>query len=122
MWLAQASLVARRAQRSRARVGVGLVYHGIGRKGGDAKREILATVPTRSFARLLRHFRRHYRVVSAGDLLDAVRERDRGEPLPLAITFDDDLASHVTEALPALREAGVTATFFLNGTPRRFWW
>jgi len=122
VWLAQASLASRRARRSRARVGVAVVYHRIGVDGGDAKREILAAVAARSFARLLHYFRRHYRVVSAGDLLDAVRRRERGEPFPLAITFDDDLASHVTEALPALREAGVTATFFVSGTPRRFWW
>lgn len=39
------------------------------------------------------------------------------------VTFDDNLPSHVLEALPALREAGATATFFLNpaelGSPGR---
>jgi peptidoglycan/xylan/chitin deacetylase (PgdA/CDA1 family) len=122
MWLAQASLVSRRTRRSPARVGVALVYHRIGGEGGDAKREILPAVPTRVFTRLLRHFHRHYRVVPASGLLEAVHERARGERFPVAITFDDDLASHVTEALPALQRAGVTATFFLSGTPRPFWW
>src|SRR5262245_41515858 len=122
MWLAQASLVSRRARRSPARVGLALVYHGISGEGGDPKREILPAVPTCEFTRLLRHLHGHYSVVPASGLLDAVCERKRGEPFPLAITFDDDLASHVTEALPALQGAGVTATFFLNGTPRSFWW
>jgi peptidoglycan/xylan/chitin deacetylase (PgdA/CDA1 family) len=33
----------------------------------------------------------------------------------LAVTFDDDLPSHVEQALPVLRECGVPATFFLSG-------
>jgi peptidoglycan/xylan/chitin deacetylase (PgdA/CDA1 family) len=44
----------------------------------------------------------------------------------VAITFDDDLPEHVRDALPALRNAGLTATFFLNGAsldgPYSFWW
>jgi peptidoglycan/xylan/chitin deacetylase (PgdA/CDA1 family) len=104
-----------------------LVYHRVGGKtSGDPSREILPAVSTAAFARQLRHFRRHYRVVHAGDLLDAVRARRRGERFPASITFDDDLATHVREALPALRQAGVTATFFLGGVSfegtQTFWW
>jgi peptidoglycan/xylan/chitin deacetylase (PgdA/CDA1 family) len=33
----------------------------------------------------------------------------------VAITFDDDLASHMSEALPALRHFQAPATFFLSG-------
>ena len=33
----------------------------------------------------------------------------------MAITFDDDLPSHASDALPVLRESGVAATFFLSG-------
>ena len=50
----------------------------------------------------------------------------RGEPFPLAITFDDDLRSHVELALPILPVAGAPATFFLTGAslqgPASFWW
>ena len=50
-------------------------------------------------------------------LLDAVTGRD-----DVRITFDDGNASDVEQALPALRERGLTATFFVVagrlGTPR----
>jgi peptidoglycan/xylan/chitin deacetylase (PgdA/CDA1 family) len=104
-----------------------LVYHRVGGAGsGDPAREILAAVSGSVFERQLRHVRRHYRVVAARELLDAVRRRRRGQRFPVAITFDDDLASHVRDALPALRKADTTATFFLGGSslhePRPFWW
>ena len=64
--------------------------------------------------------------MAAADILGAIRSRRRGERFPVAITFDDDLPEHVHEALPALRAAGVKATFFLNGAsldaPHAFWW
>src|SRR5207248_5880950 len=45
---------------------------------------------------------------------------------PIAVTFDDDLASHLQLALPILRRTGVQATFFLTGAtlrgPFSFWW
>jgi peptidoglycan/xylan/chitin deacetylase (PgdA/CDA1 family) len=68
----------------------------------------------------------HYRLVSGSDLPAAAAARGRGEPFPVAVTFDDDLLSHVEEALPALQEAGAPATFFLNASslraPHSFWW
>jgi peptidoglycan/xylan/chitin deacetylase (PgdA/CDA1 family) len=83
-------------------------------------------VSSRAFARQLRHIRRHYRVVPAAELLHATRSRRRGERFPVAITFDDDLASQVRHALPALRQTGLSATFFLTGAsldePHSFWW
>ena len=33
----------------------------------------------------------------------------------MAVTFDDDLRSHVDYALPTLRQLGVPAAFFLSG-------
>jgi peptidoglycan/xylan/chitin deacetylase (PgdA/CDA1 family) len=65
-------------------------------------------------------------VVPASELFAAAGARRRGDRFPVAVTFDDDLASHVTVALPILRRAGVCATFFLCGasleTPFAFWW
>jgi len=122
----QARVVCRLARLSPARAGVALVYHRVGGDGGDEAVEILPAVSSSAFAGQLRHLRRHYRVVPAGELLDAVRTRRRGQRFPVSITFDDDLASHVREALPALRQAGLTATFFLGGAaleePHSFWW
>jgi peptidoglycan/xylan/chitin deacetylase (PgdA/CDA1 family) len=40
---------------------------------------------------------------------------DVGEPLRLALTFDDDFASHTRYALPVLRDLGLHGTFFLSG-------
>jgi peptidoglycan/xylan/chitin deacetylase (PgdA/CDA1 family) len=56
----------------------------------------------------------------------AIRHRAPGARVPAAVTFDDDLSSHVSEALPVLQRAKVPAAFFLCGAsltgPHRFWW
>jgi peptidoglycan/xylan/chitin deacetylase (PgdA/CDA1 family) len=123
----RAVMVCRLGRLTAARTGAVLVYHRVGgRHGGDPGVEILASVSTGVFDQQLHHLRRHYRVVPAADLLDAVRSRRRGQPFPVAITFDDDLVSHVRNALPALQRASVHATFFLGGNslrePHPFWW
>jgi peptidoglycan/xylan/chitin deacetylase (PgdA/CDA1 family) len=65
-------------------------------------------------------------VVSASQLPGAVAGRRRGDPVPVSITFDDDLRSHVDYAMPALLEHGLPAAFFLNGASLReshvYWW
>jgi peptidoglycan/xylan/chitin deacetylase (PgdA/CDA1 family) len=74
----------------------------------------------------LRHLRAHYDVVPPSRLLDAVRQRRRGDRFPVAVTFDDDLRSHVATALPALQRVAVPAAFFLGGSslfgPVASWW
>jgi peptidoglycan/xylan/chitin deacetylase (PgdA/CDA1 family) len=122
-----ALLVSSTARLSSVRAGAVLVYHRVGgAERSDPARQILASIPEDVFAGQLRHLRRHYRVVAAGELLDAVRKRRRGQRFPVAVTFDDDLSSHVRDAAPALQRARVTATFFVGGTslrePRPFWW
>lgn len=122
-----AVVIAWLARLSSARTGAVIVYHRVGgSNGGDPSREILAAVSSGVFERQLRHLRRHYRVVRAAELLEAVRSRRRWQRFPVSITFDDDLASHIHAALPALQRAQVSATFFLGGTsldgPRPFWW
>lgn len=123
----RAILLCRRARLSRGRAGVVLVYHRVGgERSGDATREILPALSSRSFTRQLRHLRRNYRLVRASELLEAVYRRRRGERFPACITFDDDLARHVTEAVPLLQRQGLTATFFLGGvsleSAHSFWW
>jgi len=123
MRLAVLRLIARSSAR---RVGVVLVYHRVGGPGGDEDVEILPAVSSMEFARQLRDLRRKYDVVPAHDILDAVRARRRGARFPVAITFDDDLRSHVEFALPAVTAEGLPATFFLGGAslhrPNPFWW
>jgi peptidoglycan/xylan/chitin deacetylase (PgdA/CDA1 family) len=115
-----------RARWSSARVGLALCYHAIADSEGDPRRELSAAIAAQAFEAQLRHLRRCYRVVPASQLLSAASARARGRRVPLAITFDDDLRSHLSHAAPALRRAGLPATFFLSGAglggPYGFWW
>ena len=81
---------------------------------------------TSLFAKQARHLASRYNVVSASNLIGASEKRRQGARFPVAITFDDDLPSHVDLAAPILATAGLTATFFVSGAslrrPQRFWW
>jgi peptidoglycan/xylan/chitin deacetylase (PgdA/CDA1 family) len=113
-------------RRTALRAGVALVYHRVGTPGDDPERSLDPALDTRLFRAQLAHLARRHRIVTASRLPAAVRMRRRGEPFPVAVTFDDDLVSHVRDALPELRQATASATFFLNGAsldaPHAFWW
>jgi peptidoglycan/xylan/chitin deacetylase (PgdA/CDA1 family) len=108
------------------RVGAALVYHRVGDPAGDPSRELVPNMGVALFEAQIRHLRACYRLVRASELPDAIASRRRGERLPVAITFDDDLASHNSVAAPILERLGAPATFFLTGAslegPARFWW
>ena len=108
------------------RVGVAIVFHRIGDPQGDPAKEFVPARGTRLFESQVRHLKRGYRLVKASELLAACRTRRIGQRIPVAITFDDDLASHASVAMPILQNAGVPATFFLCGAsldrPFAFWW
>jgi peptidoglycan/xylan/chitin deacetylase (PgdA/CDA1 family) len=114
------------ARRSDRRLGFALVYHRVDDPRGDPRRELVPAMGTSVFAAQVRHLCSRYRVVAASELLDAIRQRRHREPFPVAITFDDDLATHAEVVVPILASAGATATFFLSGAslhaPYRFWW
>jgi peptidoglycan/xylan/chitin deacetylase (PgdA/CDA1 family) len=115
-----------RARWSGARLGLMLCYHGTATREGDPTREVNAAISVREFERHLRHLRGRYRVVPGSRLAAAAATRRRGRRLPVAITFDDDLPSHLSYAAPALQRARLPATFFLSGGglngPFSFWW
>lgn len=115
-----------RARLSARRVGAALVYHRIGDRQQPRDDHLVAALGARLFEAQLAHLARHYRPVPASGLLDAVRARRRGERIPVAITFDDDLRSHLTHATPILERRGIPATFFVSGAsregPAAFWW
>ena len=108
------------------RVGIALAYHAVGEPAGDAGRELVPNVATSAFRGQVRHLRSCYRLVAASELPDAIAERRRGQRIPVAITFDDDLASHAEVAAPVLQELGAPATFFITGATldasHVFWW
>jgi peptidoglycan/xylan/chitin deacetylase (PgdA/CDA1 family) len=124
LWLAVPLALTQRLRRSGT--GVALVYHRLADVAGDHGRELLPAISEADFRAQVAHLQRWYTVVAAGDLPEAARRRRRGEPLPVAITFDDDDPSHVRHAAPILRDMSAPATFFLCGAsldePRAFWW
>lgn len=113
-------------RRTALRAGAAVAYHRLGPVGGDPERELDPALAVELFERQLGELAARYRLVPASRLPAAVRMRRRGEPFPLALTFDDDLRSHAVHAAPALVRAGAPATFFLNGAslegPYAFWW
>lgn len=112
----QAALLRLAAARGRSLV---LCYHRIARELNPED-----ATPTHSVAELRAHIeavQRYGPVVSLDELIEGTA------PTPsFVLTFDDDYASHTELALPILRQAGVTATFFLSGRALqgrgRYWW
>jgi peptidoglycan/xylan/chitin deacetylase (PgdA/CDA1 family) len=108
------------------KLGLAVVYHAVGPVPGAPSRELVPALHARLFEEQVRDLKRRYRLVRAAALPAAARSRRRGQRFPLAITLDDDLASHAEEAAPILRRHRIPATFFLTGAtlrgPRTFWW
>jgi peptidoglycan/xylan/chitin deacetylase (PgdA/CDA1 family) len=124
--LAVAPVLARAVRWSGRRAGVALVYHRLDEASGDLRRELVPAHGRRLFEAQMRHLAFYYDVVPASELPAATAGRRRGERFPVTITFDDDLASHRSVAMPALRRLKLPATFFLSGAglsePHSFWW
>jgi peptidoglycan/xylan/chitin deacetylase (PgdA/CDA1 family) len=106
--------------------GAALCYHRVGDPQGRAGYELVPALGTRLFSAQLSMLRARFRLVTAGELPEAVAARRRGERFPVAITFDDDLAGHAELTLNLLRARRVPATFFVGGAtlyaPRPFFW
>jgi peptidoglycan/xylan/chitin deacetylase (PgdA/CDA1 family) len=106
--------------------GVALVYHRVADPAGDRSLELVPNHGRRLFEDQVRYLRRAYRVVAPSELPAAARRRSRGEPFPVAITFDDDLPTHHAEAAPILSALAVPAAFFIGGGSfdglRVYWW
>jgi hypothetical protein len=117
---------ARLERRSTRQAGLALVYHRIGEPPGDPRYELVPALSTRLFETQLNHLRTAYRVVPPSQLLEATLERRAGDRFPVALTFDDDLRSHIDIVGPALQRAGLPAAFFLCGASldasHSFWW
>jgi peptidoglycan/xylan/chitin deacetylase (PgdA/CDA1 family) len=107
-------------------VGLILMYHVLAPIAGDPRRELVPALSTEVFRHQLRHVARHYAPVELRHLRDRMAERRWNEPIPTAITFDDDLRSHLDIAAPLLAAHGLPATFFVGGCGPagawRYWW
>jgi peptidoglycan/xylan/chitin deacetylase (PgdA/CDA1 family) len=94
-----------------------LVYHRLGPPAAPGC-QIVPSVPVQTFKAQLQTLGEIADLVTVDELLSAAGQRSAdvvGRQPAIAITFDDDLPSHATQALPALRETGAPATFFLSG-------
>ena len=100
----------------RSRVAV-LYYH---RVGG---RDVL-TKPMEVFRDELAYLKKNYECIGLAELCARLRAGAPFRRRAAVITFDDGYRDNFTTALPCLKEAGVTATFFVAtafiGTAREF--
>ena len=93
-----------------------LVYHRLGAPV-PAGCEVVPSVPVSLFKAQLQALGAVVDFVALAEVIAENRGRAGGHQRRprVAVTFDDDLPSHVDHALPVLQELGVPATFFLSG-------
>jgi peptidoglycan/xylan/chitin deacetylase (PgdA/CDA1 family) len=88
-----------------------LVYHRV-TAAEPPEHEVVPSVTPMLFRRQLEALAEVGNIVQLDEI---VRDRDRHSKPRFAITLDDDSATHFEDALPALIELEVPATFFLSG-------
>ena len=114
-------LVQRALSPFRSRVVV-LLYHRVFKASSDPQ---LLCVTPQHFAEHLEHLRRHYRIMSLGDLVMALKEGQLPKRA-VVITFDDGYADNLHYARPLLEAADVPATVFIVAgqvdSRQEFWW
>lgn len=121
--LAEAVRLELRARRSPTVRGAALVWHAVAPDDpADPLLEIDPPLQARRFDAIAGYLAGRYTLVRAAELPGAARSRRPGQRVPVAITFDDDLASHRERAAPILRRHGAVATAFLCGRDEPFWW
>jgi peptidoglycan/xylan/chitin deacetylase (PgdA/CDA1 family) len=103
------------------RAAVVVAFHRV----GDAPASDSLTIDVRMFERYCEFFRRHFRVVSLGEVVDRF-ERGLMPNRELAITFDDGYLDNYENARPVLERLSLPATFFVVsqwiGTSVVPWW
>jgi peptidoglycan/xylan/chitin deacetylase (PgdA/CDA1 family) len=112
----------RRTRESSFVRGAALVIHAVGPVAGDRAREIDPPLSASRLGEWVSYLSPRYALVRASELLEAARARAPGERVPVALTFDDDLRSHLEHAAPVLARHGAAATAFLCGSDEPFWW
>ena len=96
-----------------------LMYHSIQGENGVAPVSCLAmrnmVVRRDIFEKHLEYLVRHHSVIGMDDLADYLKGAKRLPRHPVVLTFDDGFRDNYTEAFPALKKYGLTATFFIIG-------
>jgi peptidoglycan/xylan/chitin deacetylase (PgdA/CDA1 family) len=121
--LLEALRLQARVRRSPAIRGAAIVWHAITTSPmREPLLEIDPPLQAERFEQIAGYLARHYALVRAADLPAAARSRQAGDRVPIALTFDDDLASHRDHAARILERHDARATAFLCGTDEPFWW
>jgi peptidoglycan/xylan/chitin deacetylase (PgdA/CDA1 family) len=119
-----APLLTKRVKAGQVRI---LNYHRILEHYSDftLDGDVISATPE-LFARQVEFCRRHFDVISFGDLLGARQGRHPLPRRPLIITFDDGYEDNFRNAYAILKQQSVPAMFFLAvdyvDTDRLFWW
>ncbi len=106
-----------------------LVYHNIEPwPGGKPTAALDLTMRPEAFAAQMRYLAEHkIPTVSLDALLDALEGKRTLPPNAVVITFDDGRVNQLHNAVPVLKQHGLTATFFpfvhaMDKNPRYFTW
>ena len=100
-----------RRHRGRQPVVLVLEYHDVGAPGESAE----GTVAIDRFQEHLDCLKRHYAVYSLERAMSILERREEAPSKPIVvITFDDGYRGNAEWAWPALREAGLSGTFFVT--------
>ena len=108
-------------RRTALRAGVAVVFHAVAERTGTPDTDVVPAHGIDLVTEQLGQLMDTHQLVPASRLAAAVRMRERGDPFPVAVTFDDDLPSHGGVTLELLARAGATATFFLGGGGQPQW-
>ncbi len=108
-------------RRTSLRAGAAIVFHAVAERTGEPEHDVIPAHGVELFSAQIEQLKASHKLVPASRLAAAVRMRQRGDPFPLAITFDDDLPSHAGLTLELLERFGVTATFYLGGGGQPQW-
>jgi peptidoglycan/xylan/chitin deacetylase (PgdA/CDA1 family) len=87
-----------------------LCYHRVGTEGVP----LFSRLDPRVFEMQMKYVRKHYRLVSLGQMCREIANGDVVQPT-LAITFDDGYRDLYTHAFPVLRKYEIPATIYLIG-------
>jgi peptidoglycan/xylan/chitin deacetylase (PgdA/CDA1 family) len=87
-----------------------LCYHRVGTEGVP----LFSWLDPRVFEMQMQYVRKHYRLISLGQMCREIANGDAVQPT-LAITFDDGYRDLYTHAFPVLRKYEIPATIYLIG-------